>query len=409
MELAMRKRPRRLVVVAAVIALSAALFAAVVTPLRAQQETFVSFDLPGKKDNASARGADITANGEDRTFIIGAKKKRTQVRGMDLSQVIDLANAKVNGIGVYQLRRDGQPLYVTEGTALFFYVEGGTMHWLLYDKNNRAQEFGDASNVVLKGFKGELLDVTVSATPEKLRAGDDVTLSADPTGGVNGEGFSYRWVDGDGKVVARTKSFTTTMKKKGQFDFYVDVVGEKGSRGTNAVTLDVGAKKKQKSSSGGSGGSGGSSGGSGGSGGGGSSGGSGGGSTVPPSTGTTPPFNPGTTPPNSTTPALPPPSTSPPPSGDPGRGPNLDPNAPPATSTPSGQEVTGVLVSASTPPKAGGKPGAKAPNAAANKPKANDKSVDWRMVGGIALTLLLLILGALRERRPIRRLLPQPQ
>jgi hypothetical protein len=61
------------------------------------------------------------------------------------------------------------------------------------------------------------------------------------------------------------------------------------------------------------------------------------------------------------------------------------------------------------PPAATQNRGAKAPNAAAKKPKATDKSTDWRLVGGIALTALLVILGALRERRPIRRLLPHPQ
>jgi hypothetical protein len=71
--------------------------------------------------------------------------------------------------------------------------------------------------------------------------------------------------------------------------------------------------------------------------------------------------------------------------------------------------VTGILVSTSTPSTAGQTGGRKAPNAQADQAKAKNDSFDWQLAGGIALTALLVLLGALRERVRLHRLLPRPQ
>jgi hypothetical protein len=71
--------------------------------------------------------------------------------------------------------------------------------------------------------------------------------------------------------------------------------------------------------------------------------------------------------------------------------------------------VSGILVSTSTPPRPGQNAGRKAPNAQADQAKAKNDEFDWKLAGGIALTALLVILGALRERVRLHRLLPQPQ
>ena len=106
-------------------------------------------------------------------------------------------------------------------------------------------------------------------------------------------------------------------------------------------------------------------------------------------------------------PELPPPSTSPP--SDPGRGPNLDPSAPGDTSTETGEEVTGILVSTSAPAQAGANRPGQTPRNQQEAQQKDEGGTDWKLVGGISLTALLVILGAVRERVHLQRLLPQPQ
>jgi len=250
MEFASRKRPRRLVLVAAVLALSAAIFAAVQAPLRAQDETFVSFKLPSGK-NAFALGRNITANGHEETFTVGQKRTTRTVTGMTLSEVIKEAKADVDGVGVFSIPRDGQPLYASRGSRVFFYIEGREIHWLVYDEKNRVLEgdFGsEEARLAITGYSGELLSVEVASDPEEdIRAGDEVKISAEVSDGESGEDFTYRWVDGDGKVVSREESFTTTFKKKGTYPVSVDVRGSGDSRGSGGINVAVGAKKKTDS------------------------------------------------------------------------------------------------------------------------------------------------------------------
>jgi hypothetical protein len=250
-----------------------------------------------------------------------------------------------------------------------------------------------------------VLDVDLEADPEKPRVDEEVTFTSDVSDGVDGETFTYNWDFGDGDTNADGgESETHSYSTRESFTVTLTVEGDKGSIGEASFTFRA-RKKAPPPSTGGGGGSsgGGGSGGGGGSSGGGGSG--GGGSVVPPSGGTVPPA--GTTPPPST-PSLPPPSSSPP-SSDPGRGPNLDPDAPPSATDTTGQEVEGILVSTSTPPRPGQAGGAKAPNAQNKQAKAKDDEFDWKLAGGIALTSLLVILGAVRERVRLHRLLPQPQ
>ncbi|MEA2445448.1 MAG: hypothetical protein QOJ12_2740, partial [Thermoleophilales bacterium] len=206
----------------------------------------------------------------------------------------------------------------------------------------------------------------------------------------------YRWyVDGGEQIVGRGDTFKHTFKKQGKgHSVYVDVQGDKGSRGSADLAVDVG--KKTPSTSSGSGGSGGTgTGGSGGTGSGGTTPGTGGGST--------PGYTPAPAPPSSS--PLPPPSSSPPPSS-PGRGPNLDPSAPSGGTA--GQRVEGILVSTSLPAQPGSARPGQTAQGSRQQGKQKSNGVDWALVGGISLTALLVILGAVRERRHIRRLLPHP-
>jgi hypothetical protein len=61
------------------------------------------------------------------------------------------------------------------------------------------------------------------------------------------------------------------------------------------------------------------------------------------------------------------------------------------------------------PPKPGQNRPGQQPQASAQKASKKDNSVDWPLAGGISLAALLVILGAVRERAHIQRLLPQPQ
>jgi hypothetical protein len=335
---------------------------------------------------------------------------------MSLAKLLKTARPRVRGgVRTVELeRKDGSRYFVPKNEDLVFFFDEASGRFVFFreldesvrDDVNKPDE-GVGETLRLQGRTGNLLDVSVTADPAKPRAGESVDFTADVTKALDGEDLTYDWDYGDGDTDKDGGASTShTFAKRGEiYEVTVTVEGTRDSIGVGAVTFRA-RKKAPAPSSGGGGSSGGGSSGGGSSGGGSSGGGSG---SVPGTGGGTAPYNPGTTPPNSTTPGLPPPSSSPPPSGDTGRGPNLDPNAPPTTSTPNGEEVTGILVSSSAPPKAGQNSGAKAPNAAAKQKKADDKRTDWKAAGGIALTALLLILGALRERRPIRRLLPHPQ
>jgi uncharacterized membrane protein YgcG len=418
MELATRKRPRRLLFVAAVIVLSAAIFAAVQAPLRAQEPPRITIVVNGERHFVSQQ--DLEA-GSDKSgdFKIRSRPGATLTtqhvdKGMSLSKLLETARPRIRGaVRTIELKRaNGSRYFVPRNADLvFFFVEGGRSVFLREldtsnrdDVNKPDQGFGDPLR--LRGRTGSFLDVKVTADPEKPRVAESVDFTADVGKALDGEKLQYDWDFGDGDTDNDAgASPSHTYKTRESFTVTVTVEGDKESVGVGSFKFRARKKAPPPSNSGGGSSGSGSSGG--GSGGGGSSGGSGGGAGggVP---GGTAPFNPGTTPPNSTTPALPPPASSPP-SGDTGRGPNLDPNAPPAATTEPGQEVTGILVSAKVAPKPGQKPGAKAPNAAAKQAAAADDSFDWKLAGGIALTALLVILGALHERRPIRRLLPQAQ
>ena len=422
MELATGKRSRRLLVVAAVIALSAAIFAAVQAPLRAQSPARIVITVDGKDYDITRGQLEQNTDREgpftQRTARGGTTTVPTE-RAISLQKLLDVAGVPNPTRFVVLPQKGGGRFYAGRGDRIAF--------WFNSSQNgqqgfNWFREFAGGNDVNkpdegidLEEFEGHLgneLTVTLSADPEKVRAGESVDFKATVQKSVSGEELTYDWNFGDGNSTrTKTDSVSHEYDQKDEYPVSVVVTGDEDSRGEDAINLNVRKKApaSNSGSGGSSGGSGGSSGGSGGSSGGsGGSGGSSGGSGAIPPAGAAP-YDPGTTPPNSSTPALPPPSASPPPSGIPGRGPNLDPSAPPAATSPSGESITGVLVSTSTPPKPGQSGGAKAPNAAQNKQKADEESIDWRLATGIALTALLLILGAVRERRPIRRLLPQTQ
>jgi hypothetical protein len=395
-----RTRPRGLLVAAAALVLGAVLFFALHAPLRAQDPVALGFGFPDGQ-NAHLTGEEISA-GDEQVFYTGKgeNRRRVSARGLTLSQALTKAQEKrgapITGVGVYELLRPpAQPLYLPEKPdQLFFFVRDGEIRWFLYDENQRVLDRGSGLTVRLRGQAGEFMKVDVTQTPATdVKAGSEVqfTATADPAG-LDGEKLVYRWfIDGGENSAARGQTFKHTFAKPGNYSVSVDVRGEDGSRGQASVTVDVGKKPKPQTGGGSGGGSGGSGGAS--PGGGGGGGGGGAPSYTPP---------PVTVPP---TPSLPPPSTSPP--SDPGRGPNLDPSAP--SGGQAGERVEGILVSTSTPAKPA--QNRRGQQARADQARANssDDGVDLRLAGGISLTALLVILGAVRERAHIQRLLPHPQ
>jgi hypothetical protein len=388
-----RTRPRRLLLVAAAIALSAGLFLAIQTPLWAQDDSpVVGFNLPG--DNATVTRSQV-AQGDEQSFIVGSgdSRKRRTYRGLTFSEMLNAAAAQrgapIDGVGVYALNRDPlPPLYLDDGSQVFFFLQGSLVRWLLYDDRRRVIDGGNGEQLQITGLEGEHLDVTIATSPTAdIRAGDEVTFTATAANGEDGEKFRYYWfVDGGEEIAGRAATFKHKFDNRGGHSVYVDVRGDGDSRGAATATVDVAKKKAPAQQGGGGGGSGGTSPG-------GNSGGGGGGS-----------FSPSPTP-APVTPSLPPPSSSPP--SDPGRGPNLDPSAPDTGATDTGQEVEGILVSTSAPAKPGQTRPGQAAQAQQKQAKKNDEPVDWKLAGGISLTALLVILGAVRERMHLQRLLPQ--
>jgi hypothetical protein len=409
MGLATRKRPPRLVLLAAAIALCAAPFAAFGARLEAQSVPQIRFDLPG--GNTSITGDEID-KAPVRHFVVGGTRRNIEVNAMRLSEIIDLKRtnpdgtpAGFDGIGVFQLRASdagpgGVPIYFTPDDPLYFYVSAGQVHWLLAqsDRDNARVlpgDFGAADGLTFYGSEGNRLEVTVTAAPAKdIHPGDEVTFSMEPTGfeDRNEQVRQVRWFVGD-KLEGRESTFTRKFAKADtSYVVSVDVRGDSDSRGVGSVTVDVGKPRKPPTPAPSTGG-----------GGGGTSGGAGGGNG-----GTTPsPSYTPSTPATPSTPSLPPPSTSPPANVPPSGGPNLDPSAPSTPSTAAGDRVEGILVSANVPASqaAQGRAG-QPPRPANRRPAQQDNGVDWLLVGGIALTALLVILGAMRERVHIQRLLP---
>jgi hypothetical protein len=399
-----RKRPRRLVLIAAVIALSAALYVAIQAPLSAQSERVITIEVDGDPHYVTAEQLQAAAD-EDPPYRQRDRSGNLvpiayNGRGTSLDAVLNAARPRVRDRTdvVVLTREDGSRLIAERGDNIVFFFERNRVTWIL-DGGDFTDKQTDRE-ITLTGRDGNALTVDVDADPEKPRVDEQVTFTSEVDNGLDGEEFTYNWDFGDGDADADGGDSTThSYETRESFTVTLTVEGDKGSIGEDRFTFRP-RKKAPPASSGGGGSSGG------GSGGGGSSGGGGGGSggTVPPSS-TIPPA--GTTPPP-TTPGLPPPSSSPPPSSDPGRGPNLDPDAPPSATDTGAQEVEGILVSTSTPPRPGQPGGAKAPNAQKKQAKAKDDEFDWKLAGGIALTSLLVILGGLRERVRLHRLLPKP-
>jgi uncharacterized membrane protein YgcG len=371
---------------------------AIIAPLHAQEPTQVGFEFPDG-NNAFVTGDEIKTQGTPQSFHIG--KDRVVKQGMTLSQALDVAQQKrgsrISGVGVYALdRAPKQPLYLTEKPdRLLFIYDGGVIKWFYVDDKDVVLDRGSGLGVSLKALEGELLDVKIEA-PATIEAGTEVTFKAVAKGELKDEKLAYRWyVDGSEQIVGRGETFKHTFKKQGNgHSLYVDVRGDKGSRGSAELVVDVAKKTPPASSgSGGTGGTG--TGGAGGTG----SGGTGSGGTGGAAPGYTPPASPPSTSP------LPPPSSSPPPSS-PGRGPNLDPSAPSGGT--SGQRVEGILVSTSLPARPGSARPGQSTQGRRQQAKKKSEAVDWPLVGGISLTALLVILGAVRERRHIQRLLPHP-
>ena len=402
-----RKRPRRLVLAAAVIALAAALFVAIQAPLQAQSEPRITIKVDGKNHLVTASQLEA-AQDEDPPFTQERRDgRRVPVtfagRGTSLDALLSAARPRIPArTKLIELTRSNRTtLFASRSSNIVFFFDRSTNRFAWVEDGGPTTNRQVTPTMTLRGRAGNVLDVDITADPEKPREDEEVTFTADVEDGLEEEEFTYDWNFGDGDSDRDGgESVTHTYGSRDRFTVTVTVKGDQGSRGVGEFTFRAGKKPKPPSNSGGSG-SGGS--GSGGSGSGGSgSGGSGGGFTPDPGGGLPPA---GTTPPP-TTPSLPPPSTSPP--SDPGRGPNLDPTAPPSADIPTGQEVQGILVSTGTPPRPG-QPASKAPNAQAKETKPEDESFDWALAGGIALTALLVILGAVRERVRLQRLLPKPQ
>jgi hypothetical protein len=232
------------------------LFFAMLAPLRAQAPPRVVFKLPDGS-NPYVRGDQISAAGEQRTFIIGADRKRTSVASVTLSQLIDLSGGNFDGIGVYRLGRDGAPVYVDESEPVYFYVEDGVVKWVITDgtDSNRVAEgnFGEGERIQLNGFEGEHAGVEIAVTPDTIRAGVEATFTATTSGGEDGEEFHYKWtLDG----VAQDESnatFKKTFKKKASHVVGVEAIGSTGSRGYAEVGVNVARAPKQPQQNGGGG------------------------------------------------------------------------------------------------------------------------------------------------------------
>jgi hypothetical protein len=405
-----RKRPRRLVVVAAVIALAAALYVAFVAPLMAQDEPRITIKADGENHYVTVEQLNAAADrpppfsqrspgGKDVRFPLDQ-------RGTSLDALLNAARPRVSSrTNLAELTRENKSTFFAarNNSDIVFFWDEKHKRFIWIENGGPATNTQVTDDMVVRGQPGNLLDVEVDADPAKPRVDEEVTFTADVSNELDGEELTYDWDFGDGDTDSNAgDSVTHTYATREAFTVTVTVRGNKKSRGVGTYTFKARKKAPPPKSSGGGGSSGGGSSG-GGSGGGGSSG--GGSAGIPPSTGVPPA---GSSPSIPSTPALPPPSSSPLPS-DPGRGPNLDPNAPPSADIETGQEVSGILVSTSTPPKPGQQAGSKAPNAQAKQKKDSSDDFDWKLAGGIALTSLLLILGAWRERVRLHRLLPKPQ
>lgn len=306
-----------------------------------------------------------------------------------------------------------------DGPALVF-ADGPSIRYLRPPRDDSDPKGADdyatqsGESLTIELHDGAVLAVHASASTTSAKPGAAVTLSATASGAELGETLAFSWTLGDGDLGAGS-TVVHRFAAPGTYRIVVDVRGSAGSAGTSTpVVVVVGAAPTGTSTEPG-------------------------GTPPPPGTQaptvTPPPTHAGTpvpapttttrpaptptaTTPQPTTPApaaSPAPAAAPPaPTPAPAAGPATTPSPTPTpTATPSpaatgGARVSGILLAEGAPlaPASAAPPSAR-PHTPAVPPKASSHGFGLGLPrpNGLELALGLVLLGAVRERRTLRRAL----
>jgi hypothetical protein len=152
----------------------------------------------------------------------------------------DLAIDPDTGRGTSDFDDDSQsPIVVTRGSSFDYHRpwRGGD------DQNYADRVYPTGSPLVIDVYTGDLLDVTLTATPGSVHAGGTVTLRASLPVGA---GRSYTWTSGDGTTWTTSQPSTTYQYTSGgDYTATVEVEDGHGGGGAGKAPVDVEANDTQ--------------------------------------------------------------------------------------------------------------------------------------------------------------------
>jgi hypothetical protein len=207
--------------------------------------------------------ADLGGNDiNNRTYRLNSGSE--SISGHSLLQVIRAADAQSNAIdldtipGIEIDRPTGTPIEVSgaemrdpeafsDGPPVFYEDNGDTVFVMPGRGSGTGSKYRfKFAPVGISINSGLDYDVTLTASPSKIKAGASVRFQATVTGQETGEQLTYRWTFGDGQ--SKTTAVPTVRHRfedDGTFPVIVTATGSSGS-GRTGTTVEVGKPKPQK-------------------------------------------------------------------------------------------------------------------------------------------------------------------
>ena len=133
---------------------------------------------------------------------------------------------------------------VTSGDAVYFHCDTTTY----FEFGSKSLKFTGADPGVTIGEVANLVEVEVSASSTKVKAGDQVNFRGKVSGVPSGESVSYRWsINGVTEQETDSLKFRHTFEDQGNFSVVLTAtIDSTGDEGFGGASIQVGKAKESK-------------------------------------------------------------------------------------------------------------------------------------------------------------------